>query len=243
MERSQDIIVIFNRLRFIYVNTRVMDFTSSNNEPSLGVYLIVGFVYTSINVLVLYSFLKLWVATLPLIFTGFVIAQTTSVSIVYIMKNKFKSFVAIVSAVWSLSTRTKSDSFDTLKTWIQQTRSNSSGQPQVMSISPNSTTGDVEIEVVSSEGFGFIYGDITDISASPDDAEFARKDTHGSKFKTCYFCRNTQSDYKTGVHYKSKSNCSHQHAICTTCIQQILNQMRPTLEKYTTTEELVANNI
>lgn len=220
-----------------------MNFTTSGESSSLGFYFVSGLIYGIVNVLVIYSFLDLASSSLIIVCFAFGTAQITSVTLVYNGKNMIKSFTSTVSALWALSTRSKSDSMSAVREWIKQGLSDELVQPEVLSVSPNQSSGRVEIEVVSKEGFGFLYGDITDISAQPDEVEFAKEDVNGSKFTTCYFCRDTRSSYNTGVRYKSGSNCSHQHAICEDCIYSILSQLKPKLKEYTTTEELVATNI
>jgi hypothetical protein len=219
-----------------------MDLTTSNDEPTLGLILLGGILYVALNSIVLHSFVKISPNSLLVIFIGFVCAQCMSFSVLYLIEDYTRSFANILSNIWKLSTRSKSRAYRVLGVWFRKYKSGAN-TPKVLNVSPNRETGDVEIEVISSKGFGFIYGSILDISASPDEVEFASVDKHNSKFTDCHLCRRTDSEYKSSFYERPKSTCTHRKAICEGCIIKILNQVKPELDEYTNTEYLVAKTI
>lgn len=219
-----------------------MDLTTSKDEPSLGLLLLGGILYVVLNSIVLHSFVKVAPANLLIIVVAFVCAQCTSFAVLYLIEDYARSFTNILSNIWALSTRSKSRAYRVIGVWFRKYRSGVN-TPKVLNVSPNRETGEVEIEVISSKGFGFIYGSILDISASPEEVEFASVDSHNSKFTDCHLCRRTDSDYKSSFYEQPKSTCAHRKAICEGCIIKILNQIKPELEEYTNTEDLVAKTI
>lgn len=219
-----------------------MNFTSSD-EPTPGFMSLSLAIYLGLNVLILYSFLKLVSFGFSAVLSGFVVSQISTVSILYVLKSNLQSLTNTISTIWGLSTRSQSSSFEAVQRWVAHSRKTGPTKPEVLGLSIDRVSEEVEIEVLSSHGFGFLYGDVLDVAAKPEEAKFARKDSNATKFTTCYFCNNKNSDYKTGVFYQSGSNCSHQHAVCEDCIRSILGQVKPELKELTTTEDLVANNI
>lgn len=219
-----------------------MDFTESES-PNITFGLLIGVIYLTLNIVFLTEFLKLTSISLVTVSIGFIASQIISFSVLLLIRESIEDTTVIILSLWTVLTKTKSSKVAAVRAWSNQF-SGSASSPKVLGVNPDLQTGEIEIEVLSNKGFGFIYGDITDLSNNPDGAEFIHKSQYGSGFTECYFCAKAGSDFRTSVHYTDNATCSHQSAVCEECVTKILVQTTSEVEdKDISTEELVANQI